>query len=1224
MGKSTHAGTRVLLSVLLVFSLLGISGLGVASKAFAEDEPIASEASVQSPPDMECDIAEDAVSQSEPADAAALDDEEDAPEAQSAAGGEADPDQPKALSLTTPERRYVYESVYGVLANEYTVASNKSSGQGALLSATRGETFGSGVSIDPGYADLVVSEKLAYVPFERDGKCGLLDVRSKTEAIGPIFDIAGSTDRYSLDVDSNSKVGNYWGFIQLGEVNGSGTCPNAKAVLTVGGRQVLELQLEGYLLDTPGYVSSSVHDGKATFSVTWYKLGDDGKKTHSYIAYSEGANGFQPTENASGSITYATPDGRKVTFREVDGKVAFSVADAAGSKSEYKAIDTDNVNSYSFGVVSNLIEVKTSNGYDYQYFTLDGSLVQNLNGKKLTGLGGYASYSRTDFETQKTTQVFLDTSDDCKEAVRIPAIQTKFSNGDDIVSTSNNTVFECLTEGNKIQRYDSGLNLLREFDATLDLVGEKQQGRYPYWSIKDLRNDSWLFSEGVKSSSSWGASVIDKASNVFKGASTVPLASLGLSSEYVPECEMANGVIFMMDDSGSNVVHLLSSDLAPLKTIDLSSFIPTGKSLVSIDVREGHPGSVQSKLGALTLQLNLYEYKDGSSYNTSETLYLDKNCNPTGFSGFKAINDDTYCALKDGKWGFIDANFQPLSGFVFDDIYGYDVGRLIVVQDGKKRLLDRGLNDVLGISFDSLSPLGAGCIQVKSDGSYAVFDSSLQQVNLYGFLPFEKDEAHVTRHTNGARVLPTGDLVIYLRNSQGKTGAINLDGDIVIPFEYEDYAEEIVTSNPTSDYIMLKDQGGWFFMPVADLQPAGPNDDCETLGHDYAETKYEPTCTTNGYTQYVCSRCGHAYRDDAVSVPALGHDFKQTQAGTAPTCTEAGKGAVYACARCGAEKQDADTPSYGGHLGYDWTRIVEPSCTEPGLMERTCSRCGNHEESETAPYGHSWSYPTWSWSDDFQAATASMTCTHGCGGSQDVAGEVSHADVEDGVRHSAQFEMNGRRYQDGRLSLGWVDDGGIPRTLVVKGESVVDGFYVWPKELELPGGQDAFVEISVDTVSEGGVFDALVSKIGSGWPAGTFDVRLSVDGEEMHEGFGALSFAFPAGVESSGKQAIVYHCHKNDRDNISAHEAYVAEDGRVTLRGITDLSTFAVALLEEGVMPVGPAGPTKSPTPTLNPVGSSLAQAGDRTSSAEISLGVVAILGIALAAVACRRNRMAK
>ena len=755
-------------------------------------------------------------------------------------------------------------------------------------------------------------------------------------------------------------------------------------------------------------------------------------------------------------------------------------------------------------------------------------------------------------------------------------------------------------------------------------MGEKQQGRYPYWSIRDLGNDSWLLSEGVKSSSSWGASFIDKTSSVFKGASTVSLASLGLSSEYVSECEMVNGVIFMMDDSGSNVMHLFTSGLVPLKTVDLSPFVPEGHSIGSIDVREGYPGSVQSELGALTLQLSLYEYKDGSSYSTSKTIYLDKSYSPTDFSGFKAINSDAYCALKDGKWGFIDASFQPLSGFVFDDIYGYGNGYAIATQDGKKRLLDRELNDALGISFDSLSSLGAGCIQVKSNGGFSVFDSSLHQVNLHGFLPFEKDESCATRHTNGARVLPAGDLIIYLRNSQGKTGAINLNGDVVIPFEYEDYAEEIVTANPASDYIMLKDQAGWFFMPVADLQPAEPNDDCETLGHDYTETKYEPTCTTNGYTQYVCSRCGQAYRDDAASVPALGHNFEQTQAATSPTCTEVGKGAAYICTRCGVTKQDADTPSYGGHSDYEWMRVAEPTCTESGLMERTCSRCGNHEESEIAPYGHSWSYPTWSWSEDFQSATASMTCTRGCGESQEEVGEVSHVDVEDGIRHSAQFEMNGRRYQDGRLSLGWVDEDGASRTLVVKGEPVADGFYVWPKALELPSGQDTFVEISVDPVSEGGVFDALVSKIESGWPAGTFDVRLNINGDEMHEGFGALSFAFPAGIESAGKKATVYHCHKNDRDNVSAHDAYVSEDGNVVLDGITDLSTFAVALYGENAAPVSPAGPMENPAPALKPVGSSLAQTGDRTSSAGICLSVVALLGIALVAATYRRRKTVK
>ena len=51
------------------------------------------------------------------------------------------------------------------------------------------------------------------------------------------------------------------------------------------------------------------------------------------------------------------------------------------------------------------------------------------------------------------------------------------------------------------------------------------------------------------------------------------------------------------------------------------------------------------------------------------------------------------------------------------------------------------------------------------------------------------------------------------------------------------------------------------------------------LGHNYVATVTAPTCTTGGYTTYVCSHCGDSYTSD--ELPALGHDFEN---GVCKTC----------------------------------------------------------------------------------------------------------------------------------------------------------------------------------------------------------------------------------------------------------------------------------------------------------------------------------------------------
>ena len=119
------------------------------------------------------------------------------------------------------------------------------------------------------------------------------------------------------------------------------------------------------------------------------------------------------------------------------------------------------------------------------------------------------------------------------------------------------------------------------------------------------------------------------------------------------------------------------------------------------------------------------------------------------------------------------------------------------------------------------------------------------------------------------------------------------------------------------------------------------------LGHDYQYEVVAPTCTTDGYTQITCARCGTGER--VYSTFALGHDYVTTKVDA--TCTEGGY-RIHTCRRCGLSYQDSVTQP----LGHQYLEsITEPTCTSPGFTAHTCVRCGSrYTDTPTEPLDHDW------------------------------------------------------------------------------------------------------------------------------------------------------------------------------------------------------------------------------------------------------------------------------
>ncbi|MGN0384225.1 MAG: fibronectin type III domain-containing protein, partial [Eubacterium sp.] len=72
------------------------------------------------------------------------------------------------------------------------------------------------------------------------------------------------------------------------------------------------------------------------------------------------------------------------------------------------------------------------------------------------------------------------------------------------------------------------------------------------------------------------------------------------------------------------------------------------------------------------------------------------------------------------------------------------------------------------------------------------------------------------------------------------------------------------------------------------------NTDIECDSHEYVETVIKPTCTTGGYTKYICEVCGDTFTSDHTD--SLGHNYKTTI--TKATTSKNGS-IVTKCSVCG-------------------------------------------------------------------------------------------------------------------------------------------------------------------------------------------------------------------------------------------------------------------------------------------------------------------------------------
>lgn len=111
----------------------------------------------------------------------------------------------------------------------------------------------------------------------------------------------------------------------------------------------------------------------------------------------------------------------------------------------------------------------------------------------------------------------------------------------------------------------------------------------------------------------------------------------------------------------------------------------------------------------------------------------------------------------------------------------------------------------------------------------------------------------------------------------------------------------------------------------------------KTCKHDYEETVVAATCTTGGYTEHKCSKCGDTYKDNEVA--ALNHDMTDWAEKTPATCTAAQVLEKH-CKRTGCDYEETKDGDAALNHDIEWTITLNPTCTEDGKKDGACKRTG--------------------------------------------------------------------------------------------------------------------------------------------------------------------------------------------------------------------------------------------------------------------------------------------
>ena len=129
------------------------------------------------------------------------------------------------------------------------------------------------------------------------------------------------------------------------------------------------------------------------------------------------------------------------------------------------------------------------------------------------------------------------------------------------------------------------------------------------------------------------------------------------------------------------------------------------------------------------------------------------------------------------------------------------------------------------------------------------------------------------------------------------------------------------------------------------------DDECYQGKHSYDEDlsdkiNTEPTCEKAGGRSVKCFKCKSIIPEMQEITPASGHSWSEWSKVLEPSCTEEGKEERYCTNYCG--KTETRTIAKLDHSWSEWSSVKKASVTGKGIEERVCKIC-NENQRETIP-----------------------------------------------------------------------------------------------------------------------------------------------------------------------------------------------------------------------------------------------------------------------------------
>ena len=291
------------------------------------------------------------------------------------------------------------------------------------------------------------------------------------------------------------------------------------------------------------------------------------------------------------------------------------------------------------------------------------------------------------------------------------------------------------------------------------------------------------------------------------------------------------------------------------------------------------------------------------------------------------------------------------------------------------------------------------------------------------------------------------------------------------------------TEDGRTEYWHCAECGGYYSDSAAENEIAEEDISVPATGHDYEYKVTLPTCTEEGYAEYVCGTCGDRYEEDGSRTEPTGHTFGEWQTVTAATCLHGGE-MKRECEVCGASETE-----YTDKLEHEYgeTIVVTPStCLEEGEGVRYCTDCGG-SITERLPLA----------SHEYESETVLPSCTE--------SGYTLHRCIwcnDEYTDDETQALGHGYGEWETVVSAGCESAGEEVRTCGRCGN-------VETRETE-PLGHEYEAEIVEPTCTEGGYTLYECVRCGDGY--------RDDETEALGHSYGEWETVSPAGCESAGEE----------------------------------------------------------------------------------------------------------